>query len=143
MSGRIIYTAGVFDLFHAGHVEILEESAKLGDLLYVGVVSDDGTYAYKNRRPQFSERERMEIVGSLRCVDQVFLQTGTDPSPILRHLVAIGQKPSIFSHGDDWSELIEGADTLRELGIEFRTIPRTRGRFTSRIIEQIRAGATA
>ena len=138
---RIIYTAGVFDLFHPGHVEILQESANLGDVLYVGVVSDAGTEAYKNRQPQFNERERIEIVRSMRCVDRVFLQPGTDPSPVLRHLAAVGQTPSLFTHGDDWTELLEGADTLRELGIEFRTIPRTRGRCTSRLVEQIRAGA--
>lgn len=138
---RIIYTAGVFDLFHAGHVEILEESAKLGDALYVGVVSDDGTQAYKARRPTFREHERMEIVGAMRCVDRVILQPGTDPSPVLISLAAAGFKPAVMTHGDDWSVLLEGSETLRRLGIEFCTIPRTRGRFTSRIIEEIRAGA--
>ena len=134
----IVYTAGVFDLFHRGHVEILEESAKLGTQLWVGVVSDDGTEAYKGRRPTFREQERMEIVAAVRWVDRVFLQPGTDPSPVLRHLASMGQKPDMMTHGDDWTELREGNETLRELGIEFRLIARTRGRFTSDIVEQIR-----
>lgn len=135
---RICFTAGVFDLFHVGHVEILTESKKLGDSLIVGVVSDDGTEAYKGRRPQFNERERMDIVAAMRCVDAVFLQPGTDPSPVLRHLAARGMKPDIMTHGDDWDRLIEGNETLADMGIEFRLIPRTRGRYTSRIIEAIR-----
>ena len=136
----IIYTAGVFDLFHRGHVEILEESAKLGPL-YVGVVSDAGTEAYKGKRPVFSEQERMEIVASIRWVDRVFLQPGTDPSPVLYELAHSGQTPSIMTHGDDWKELLQGNETLRRLGIEFRLIPRTRGRFTSHLIQQIRAAS--
>jgi len=139
MSGRIVYTAGVFDLFHRGHVEILEESRLLGDLLFVGVVSDDGTEAYKHRRPIFREDERMEIVGAMRCVDRVFLQAGTDPSSVLLHLAGAHMAPQIMTHGDDWTELLEGNGTLRDLGIEFRLIPRTRGRFTSHIIERVRA----
>jgi rfaE bifunctional protein nucleotidyltransferase chain/domain len=143
MTRRIVYTAGVFDLFHAGHVEILEESAKLGDLLYVGVVSDEGTEAYKGQRPVFTEHERLGIVSAMRCVDWVFLQPGTDPSPVLFGLAAAGMTPAIMTHGDDWSELLEGNETLRELGIEFRIIPRTTGRFTSRLIEQIQTRASA
>lgn len=141
MAGRIIYTAGVFDLFHRGHVEILEESAALGDLLYVGVVSDAGTEAYKGRRPMFREDERREIVAAMRCVDRVFLQPGTDPSPVLRELARQGLKPSVMTHGDDWARLKEGNETLLELGIGFHLIPRTRGRFTSRLIEQIKVMA--
>src|SRR5690606_26928530 len=56
---RIVYHAGVWDLFHAGHLRVLEQSKKLGDVLIVGVVTDDGAAAYKPRRPVIPQHERL------------------------------------------------------------------------------------
>lgn len=134
---RIVYHAGVWDLFHAGHLSVLERSKALGDLLVVGVVTDDGAAAYK-RRPFIPQDERLAIVRALRCVDAAFLQPGTDPSPVLEALDALGLRPAVMAHGDDWSELREGMDTLERLGIELVLLPYGEGTGTTGLINRIR-----
>jgi rfaE bifunctional protein nucleotidyltransferase chain/domain len=119
---RVVYTAGVFDMLHAGHVSILWRSKALGDVLVVGVVSDSGCAAYKGRRPSQNIQQRMEAVRRLGWVDVVELQHTTDPSENLFRF-----RPDIMTHGDDWDELLEGNDTLADLGIEFRLLPYTEG----------------
>jgi glycerol-3-phosphate cytidylyltransferase len=118
----VIYTAGVWDLIHRGHLNILWASKALGDVLVVGVVSDAGTAAYKGRRPVQNVQQRMEAVARLGFVDVVEFQHTTDPSENLFRF-----RPDVMTHGDDWTELLEGNDTLADLGIEFRLLPYTEG----------------
>jgi cytidyltransferase-like protein len=125
---RIIYTAGVWDLLHTGHLNILERSRALGDVLVVGVVSDAGVEAYKGRRPVQDERTRRAVVESLACVDLALIQPTTDPSPILEVL-----HPAVMTHSDEWERLREGHGTLERLGIEWITIPHTPEVSTTRI----------
>lgn len=130
---NVIYTAGVFDLLHTGHLRILERSKALGDVLVVGVLTDLGAAAYKPKPPVYNEHARLEMVRSLRCVDSAFLQAGTDPSDVLRALAAVGVVPSLMTHGDDWTELREGNETLRELGIRLHLLPYTPDVSTTRV----------
>ena len=118
MRKRVIYTAGVFDLLHAGHLQILRRSRELGDALVVGVVSDDGTEAYKGRRPVQPEQERIELVESLPWVTLALVQPTTDPTLILEAI-----RPAAMTHGDDWAELRQGQATLDRLGIEWVLLP--------------------
>lgn len=134
---RIVYTAGVFDLLHDGHLATLAASRAMGDLLIVGVLTDRGAAAYK-RTPVLDEHVRLQIISSLDVVDAAFLQPGTDPSPVLRALDAMGLRPSIFTHGADWSELREGNSTLADLGIEYRVTPYYEGKSTSEIISRVK-----
>jgi cytidyltransferase-like protein len=120
---RVIYSAGVFDLFHEGHLHVLQESRRLGDMLVVGVVTDQGASAYKPAPPTTKEGARLKLVAALSVVDAAFLQPGTDPSSVIVALDAIGLRPVMMTHGSDWSQLREGSETLERLGIEFRTIP--------------------
>lgn len=131
----IVYTAGVFDLLHTGHVNILEKSKLLAgsDPLIVGVLTDLGAASYKDRPPIYNEHARLQMVRSLRCVDVALLQPGTDPSSVLRALARLGIVPSCMTHGDDWTELREGNETLRELGIELRLLPYTPDVSTTRV----------
>jgi bifunctional ADP-heptose synthase (sugar kinase/adenylyltransferase) len=92
------------------------------DKLVVGVVSDDGTEAYKHVRPFRNQDTRLRIIHALRCVDFALPQETTDPTPVLRAL-----RPHVLFHGDDWSALKEGNETLAELGIEFVLLPYTPG----------------
>lgn len=119
---RVIYTAGVFDLLHPGHVRLLERSRALGDALVVGVVGDAGCEAYKGKRPVQTEAERLEVVRGLRCVTLAVLQPTTDPTPVLEVL-----RPDAMTHGDDWHELRQGQATLDRLGIEWVLLPYTPG----------------
>jgi glycerol-3-phosphate cytidylyltransferase len=118
----VVYTAGVWDLFHRGHLNILWQSRQLGDVLVVGVVTDRGVVAYKDREPVDNLWERMGKIEDLPWVDMVMEQEGTDPSDNLRRIL-----PDVFTHGSDWERLKEGHDTLEELGIEYVSIPYTPG----------------
>lgn len=117
---RICYTAGVFDLLHVGHLNILWRSKALADVLVVGVVSDTGTEAYKGRRPVQNIHQRMDAVRRLRFVDVVEIQHTTDPTDNLERF-----RPDVMTHGSDWDRLLEGHDSLERLGIEFVTLPYT------------------
>jgi glycerol-3-phosphate cytidylyltransferase len=130
---RVVYTAGVWDQLHAGHLNILRRSKALGDLLAVGVLTDIGTAAYKPRPPLYNEHARLEIVRSLSFVDAAFLQPGTDPSPVLLALNALGLRPAAMTHGDDWTRLKEGGETLEQLGIELVLLPYTPDVSTTRV----------
>jgi glycerol-3-phosphate cytidylyltransferase len=118
----VVYTAGVWDLFHRGHLNLLWQSRQLGDVLIVGVVTDRGVLAYKDREPVDNLWERMGKIEDLPWVDMVMEQEGTDPSDNLRRIM-----PDVFTHGSDWERLKEGHDTLEELGIEYVSIPYTPG----------------
>jgi len=135
MGNRIIYTAGVFDLLHTGHRNLLQRSKTLGDMLVVGVVSDAGAEAYK-RRPMQDEQTRLGNIRDLRYVDFAVLQETTDPSPVLRVI-----QPTIMTHGDDWSALLEGNDTLAELGIRLILLPYTHWISTSQLLAYLERGA--
>lgn len=136
---RVIYTAGCWDLFHEGHLRILRASRALGDRLVVGVVTDDGAARYKPRPLVQPEAFRLDLVSSLDCVDAAFLQPGTDPTPVLRSLAALGAAPTVMTHGDDWDRLLEGNETLEQMGIELVLLPYGDGSGTTGLVERIRA----
>ena len=70
----VVITFGTFDLLHIGHVRLLKRAAELGDKLIVGVSSDAFNYEKKGHYPQYNQNARLEIVSSLRCVSDVFLE---------------------------------------------------------------------
>jgi len=93
-----IITFGTFDLFHIGHVRMLKRARALGDYLIVGVSTDQLNYKKKDRNPIYNEKSRMEIVLSMGCVDEVFLEESLEQKReyILSHGV------DVFVIGDDW-----------------------------------------
>jgi cytidyltransferase-like protein len=127
---RLIYTAGVWDMLHRGHLNFLWESKKLGDILVVGVVTDIGCYKYKAKHPVEDQYDRMHIIQRIPWVDVAVYQDDTDPSNNLRQFL-----PDAMTHGDDWDQLKVGHETLHELGIEYITIPYTKG-ISSTILRQ-------
>jgi rfaE bifunctional protein nucleotidyltransferase chain/domain len=131
MQKKIVYTAGVWDLFHHGHLNILNNSKKLGDILVVGVLTDEGAAAYK-RKPIQDQATRMAAIRSIQCVDSAVFQSDTDPTPQLEMI-----RPHIFTHGDDWKRLIRGQETLDRLGIEFVLLPYTKGISTTELIKKM------
>jgi rfaE bifunctional protein nucleotidyltransferase chain/domain len=97
---RIVLANGCFDLLHVGHVRYLEAARALGDLLVVGVNSDEQTRRLKGEgRPYVSERERAEVVASLRAVDLVTIF----PEPTVEALI-FAIRPDIHAKGTDYTE---------------------------------------
>lgn len=127
----LIFVPGVFDLLHVGHVNLLWRAKKYGDVLVVGVVSDEGTAAYKGRFPVQDLAQRMEAIERLGFVDIVERQPTTDPTPLLERF-----RPHALVHGDDWKRLLEGNTTLRRLGVDFVLLPYTPGISTTLLRSQ-------
>lgn len=95
--GGIVYTAGVFDCFHIGHLNLLRNASELGDRLVVGVSTDELVASYKPRTPLVPFEERIEIVRAIRCVDEAIPQTDRDK------LKAWETTPfDIWAIGNDW-----------------------------------------
>lgn len=133
---KVCYTAGIWDLLHLGHLNILKRSKELagpGGTLIVGVITDGGAAAYK-RRPVQDERTRAEVVKALRFVDAVVMQHGTDPSDILKLI-----RPDMMTHGSDWDRLKVGHETLERLGIDWVVLPYTLGVSTTETIARMTA----
>jgi glycerol-3-phosphate cytidylyltransferase len=96
---RRVITFGTFDLFHVGHVAILERARALGDHLTVGVSTDALNLHKKGKNPVFSERDRLRIVSSLRAVDAVFLEESLE----LKESYVLHFQADILVMGDDWT----------------------------------------
>jgi len=131
---KVVFTNGCFDIMHAGHVRYLAKARSLGDILVVGLNSDDSVRAIKGAsRPIVPERERAEVLASLRCVDYVVIFR--EPTP-LRLIRAI--KPDILVKGSDWAaHEIVGGDVVRKSGGKVSRIRLLRGRSTTNIIKKI------
>ncbi|EIP3937578.1 adenylyltransferase/cytidyltransferase family protein, partial [Escherichia coli] len=95
---KIIITFGTFDVFHIGHVNILERAKAYGDKLIVGVSSDELNFRKKGRYPIYNEKERMKIISSLKFVDEVFLEKSLE----LKKEYILTHSASVLVMGDDW-----------------------------------------
>ena len=96
----IVITFGTFDLLHVGHTRILSRAASYGDKLIVGVSSDGLNCKKKGRRPIYSEEERMELVSSIKWVDEVFLEESLEQK---REYIK-KYNAHILVMGDDWTD---------------------------------------
>lgn len=94
---KIGYTTGVFDLFHIGHLNILKNAKSKCDILIVGVTTDEEVLRVKNRKPIIPFDERIELVKSIKYVDQVVAEHNTDKLLAWEKL-----KFNVFCKGDDW-----------------------------------------
>jgi rfaE bifunctional protein nucleotidyltransferase chain/domain len=136
---KLVVTNGCFDLLHVGHIRYLQAARALGDLLAVGLNSDQSAHELKGQgRPITAERDRAEILAALHCVDFVTI------FPELRATQFIAaSEPAIYVKGGDYSpETLneEERALLTKIGAEIRFIPFEVGYSTSRLLEQIRKG---
>ena len=95
---RTVLTFGTFDVFHVGHLRVIERASALGDRLVVGVSADALNLRKKGREPVFSQWERMEIVGALKVVDEVFVEESLE---LKRHYLQ-EHAADVLVMGDDW-----------------------------------------
>ena len=132
---QVVFTNGVFDLLHPGHVRYLQQARRLGDALIVGLNSDRSVRANKGEgRPITTEAERGEILEALACVDAVVVFDEDTP----RDLIAALQ-PDTLVKGADWAEdAIVGRDIVEARGGRVVRVAVEAGYSTSAVIDKIR-----
>jgi rfaE bifunctional protein nucleotidyltransferase chain/domain len=134
-SGRVVFTNGVFDLLHPGHVRYLRRARALGDALVVGVNTDRSVRVIKGEsRPVTPENERAEILAALGCVDVVVLFDEETPYELIKRI-----QPDVLVKGADWSEAsMIGRDIVEARGGRVVRVPFEAGYSTTSIIEKIK-----
>jgi glycerol-3-phosphate cytidylyltransferase len=128
----VVLAAGVWDLFHIGHLNLLRNAKGLGDKLIVAVSTDECVLEWKRKKPVIPYQERAEIVRSIKYVDCVVPQYSYDKTKLLQTL-----KPDILVAGDDWDKL-KGQEILEEMGGKVIFFPYTRTISTTELIERIK-----
>jgi D-beta-D-heptose 7-phosphate kinase/D-beta-D-heptose 1-phosphate adenosyltransferase len=132
---RIVFTNGVFDILHPGHVRYLQAARAHGDRLIVGLNSDASVRRNKGLgRPVIPEQERAELLLALECVDAVSIFDEETPAEIIRAV-----QPDVLVKGADWpADQIVGRDTVEARGGVVIREPVEQGYSTSAIIEKVR-----
>lgn len=125
-----VITFGTFDVFHVGHLRILERAAEHGDALVVGVSTDELNFAKKGRYPVYRQEERLSIIKALRCVDEVFLEESLEEKA--RYIQEY--KATTLVMGDDW----RGRFDWLHPHCQVTYLPRTPSISTTEVIEKIR-----
>jgi D-beta-D-heptose 7-phosphate kinase/D-beta-D-heptose 1-phosphate adenosyltransferase len=134
--GRVVFTNGVFDLLHPGHVDVLVGARRQGDALVVGINSDASVRRLNKgpERPVRSESERAYVLGAFEAVDAVVVFDQDTPLELVRVL-----EPDVIVKGGDYREdTIVGAPEVRARGGRVVVIPLTPGQSTTSIIEKLR-----
>lgn len=128
---KTIITFGTYDLLHVGHVRLLSRARELGDRLVVGVSSDNLNFSKKNKYPEFSQQERMEIISMIKGVDQIFLEESLE----LKASYLKEYEADVLVMGDDWSGKFDHLSTICKVAY----LPRTPSISTTAIIEKTRS----
>lgn len=131
---RIVFTNGCFDMLHKGHAYLLHQAARHGDLLVVGLNSDDSVRALKgSERPINNLQDRAEMLSHLTPVDWVVAFEEDTPLALIKSL-----RPDVLIKGGDYSmDQIVGAEVVQSLGGEVKTIPVVEGYSTTKIINTL------
>ena len=134
--GKVVFTNGCFDLLHRGHLFLLREARKLGDMLVVGVNSDASARRVKGSgRPVMLEEDRVELLEALPCVDHVVVFDEDTPEALIRRV-----EPDLHVKGGDHAdERLPEESVVEELGGEIVVLPLLPGRSASATIEHIRS----
>ncbi len=139
--GTVVFTNGVFDILHRGHVEYLYAARALGDALVVGLNTDDSVRRLGKGadRPVNGEADRAMVLAGLGCVDAVTLFGDDTPRDLIAALL-----PDVLVKGGDYTvDTIAGADEVRAAGGRVEVIPLVPGRSTTAILERARGGGGA
>jgi rfaE bifunctional protein nucleotidyltransferase chain/domain len=131
---KIVFTNGCFDLLHLGHIQLLEEAKRQGDILILALNSDTSIKAIKgDLRPILPESERTEVAAALEMVDYVVTFDELTPDEIIKELL-----PDVLVKGGDWGhDEIVGRDTVEGHGGKVVRFPPVQGHSTSQIIDTI------
>ena len=131
---RVVLANGCFDLLHGGHISYLEDSKKVGDILVVAVNSDASIKRLKgDKRPIFPQKERLEILEALECIDYIMVFDEPTVDGLLREL-----RPDVHSKGTDYTrDTVPERRTALELGIETHIAGAPKENATKDIIQVI------
>ena len=134
-TGRVVFTNGVFDLLHTGHIDVLLAARREGDFLVIGVNSDASVRRLKGpARPVRDEASRCYVLAALAMVDAVVVFEQDTPLELIRAI-----RPDVLVKGGDYTEAtIVGANEVRSWGGEVAVIPLTPGHSTTSTIERLR-----
>jgi D-beta-D-heptose 7-phosphate kinase/D-beta-D-heptose 1-phosphate adenosyltransferase len=132
---RIVFTNGCFDLLHPGHTRYLQEARQLGDVLIVGINTDESVRTIKGPgRPILKEKDRVEVLLSLRWVDAVVPFSDPTPQALIEAIV-----PHVLVKGGDWPvSRIVGAEFVAAHGGTVHSLPFHAGLSTTELIRRIR-----
>lgn len=136
---RIVFTNGVFDILHVGHLRYLEAARALGDALLIGVNADESVRRLKGpTRPVNLEAERAELLAALRCVDGVCVFHEDTPMELIKAV-----RPHIHAKGGDYKtpDALPETPLVRSLGGDVVILQLVPDRSTTRIIESLKDGA--
>ncbi len=131
---KVVFTNGVFDLIHSGHVDYLLKAKKLGDVLIVGLNSDDSVKRIKgDKRPILKQDERAFVLSNLKAVDYVIFFNEDTPEKLISEII-----PDILVKGADWAvEKIVGRELVEKSGGKVINIEFVNDQSTSKIIDLI------
>ena len=132
---RLVFTNGVFDLLHVGHVRYLTQARALGDVLVVAINSDRTVRELKGPdRPVFNEAERAEILAALRAVDYVTIFDDVSPRSLIAELL-----PDVLVKGGDYGlDQIHGREEVEAAGGNVISLPFVEGASTTSLIDRMR-----
>jgi D-beta-D-heptose 7-phosphate kinase/D-beta-D-heptose 1-phosphate adenosyltransferase len=131
---KVVFTNGVFDLIHAGHVDYLIRAKSLGDVLIVGLNTDASVIRIKgNKRPILKQEERAFIISNIKPVDYVVFFSEDTPEKLISELI-----PDVLVKGADWKiEKIVGKEIVEKNGGKVKNIKFVNDQSTSKIIDLI------
>jgi len=134
---KIVFTNGCFDILHAGHASVLNESKELGDVLIVGLNSDESVKLLKgNNRPINNQDDRAYLISSICAVDHVIIFDEYSVLDLIKFI-----KPNVITKGGDYTPeqlADDGGNFMKEIGGELVIIPITRHTSTTKIIKKIK-----
>jgi len=132
---KVGYTAGVYDMFHIGHLNLLKKAKEQCDYLIVGVSTDELVESYKNKTPVIPFEDRIAIVESIKYVDEAVPQVSMDKFDAWEKY-----KYNVIFHGDDWKNSTlynEIENKLKAVGVEFVYFPYTKKVSSTMLKEKI------
>jgi D-beta-D-heptose 7-phosphate kinase/D-beta-D-heptose 1-phosphate adenosyltransferase len=132
---RVVFTNGCFDLLHVGHVKYLQKARTFGDLLVLGLNSDDSIRRLKGEdRPLINQDERAHVLAALDCIDYVVIFDEDTPIRLIEEL-----KPTVLVKGGDYTlDGVVGRDLVESYGGRVELVEFVSGKSTTNIIEKIR-----
>ncbi|HXI26476.1 MAG TPA: D-glycero-beta-D-manno-heptose 1-phosphate adenylyltransferase [Pyrinomonadaceae bacterium] len=132
---KLVFTNGVFDILHVGHVRYLQQARELGDALIVAINSDASARELKGEgRPLTNANDRAEILAALACVDYVAVFDDLSPRSLIAELL-----PDVLVKGGDYSlDQIHGREEVEAAGGRVISLPFVEGASTSGIVERIK-----